>query len=142
MKTMFAKTEETQRGWHLVDADGKTLGRMCSRVAQVLRGKHKPFFTPHADTGDFVVVINAEKVRVTGDKERAKIYFTHSGYPAGHRLLTLRKIRERRPEKIIELAVRGMLPKGRLGRKIFKKLKVYSGKIHPHSAQKPKLLEV
>lgn len=141
-KTFFAKKEKIERNWYLVDAAGKTLGRLATRLATLLRGKHKPIFTPSVDCGDYVVVINAEKVRVTGKKEKDKLYFTHSGYPRGDKLLSLEKVRQTNPQRIIKLAVWGMLPKGRLGRIIFKKLKVYAGESHPHQAQKLERLEL
>ncbi len=141
-KTVFAKKEELKRDWYLVDAAGNVLGRMATKIATYLRGKHKPIFSPHIDCGDFVVVINAAKVRVTGKKEKQKLYFTHSGYPAGDKLLSFEKMMEKHPGKMIELAVAGMLPKNRLGRAIIKKLKIYSGAEHPYQSQKLKKLEV
>jgi large subunit ribosomal protein L13 len=125
-----------------VDAEGKTLGRLASEIAQVLRGKHKPIFTPHLDCGDYVIVVNAEKVHVTGRKLDQKMYYRHSGYPGGLKSINLRNQLQKHPERVLESAVRGMLPKNRLGRKMFKKLKVYAGDSHPHQAQQPKLLEL
>ncbi|MBE3597239.1 MAG: 50S ribosomal protein L13 [Hydrogenibacillus sp.] len=127
----------SERRWYVVDAAGKTLGRLASEVAALLRGKHKPTFTPHVDMGDFVIVINAEHIHLTGKKWTDKIYYSHSGYPGGLKARTAREMRERAPERMIELAVWGMLPKNRLGRKMLKKLKVYRGAEHPHAAQNP-----
>jgi len=141
MNTYVAKPAEIDRLWYVVDAEGQTLGRMASRIASVLRGKTKPIFTPFIDTGDHVIVINADKVVVTGDKENNKIYYRHSGYPGGLKTTNLRKMRETRPERIVELAVRGMLPRNRLRRAMLKKLKVYAGPVHPHEAQQPAKLE-
>jgi large subunit ribosomal protein L13 len=142
MKTFVATPETRQRDWYVVDAEGKTLGRLATQIADTLRGKRKPEYTPHVDTGDFVVVVNAEKVRVTGDKRNAKLYHRHSGYPGGLRTRTLGEMLERRPEEVIRLAVRGMLPRNRLARQQLRKLKVYAGPDHPHAAQKPVELEV
>jgi large subunit ribosomal protein L13 len=142
VKTFVATPETRQRGWYVVDAEGKTLGRLATQIADTLRGKRKPEYTPHVDTGDFVVVVNAEKVRVTGDKRAAKRYYRHSGYPGGMRSRTLGEMLERRPEEVIRLAVRGMLPRNRLGRKQLTKLKVYAGPDHPHAAQQPQTLEI
>jgi large subunit ribosomal protein L13 len=142
MRTFVATPETRQRDWYVVDAEGKTLGRLASQIADTLRGKRKPEYTPHVDTGDFVVVVNAEKVRVTGDKRNAKLYHRHSGYPGGLRTRTLGEMLERRPEEVIRLAVRGMLPRNRLARQQLRKLKVYAGPDHPHAAQKPVELEV
>jgi large subunit ribosomal protein L13 len=142
MRTFVATPETRQRDWYVVDAEGKTLGRLATQIADTLRGKHKPEYTPHVDTGDFVVVVNAEKVRVTGDKRNAKLYHRHSGYPGGLRTRTLGEMLERRPEEVIRLAVRGMLPRNRLARQQLRKLKVYAGSDHPHAAQKPVELEV
>jgi len=141
-KTYYPKLDEIQQEWHLVDADGKVLGRLASQVASVLRGKHKPMFTPHMDTGDFVVIVNAEKIRLTGRKTEAKSYFTHSGFMGGERIISYKEMLADHPERIIEHAVRGMLPHNRLGRRLIKKLKIYRGPEHPHSAQQPKPLEV
>lgn len=142
MKTYSAKPEDIKREWFLVDAEGKTLGRLASRIAEILRGKHKPLYTPHLDCGDYVIVINADKIRVTGRKLDQKIYYRHSGYPGGLKSITLRDQLQKHPERVLEAAVRGMLPKNRLGRKMFKKLKVYASDSHPHQAQQPKLLEL
>jgi len=142
VRTYSAKPHEIQREWLVVDAQGQTLGRLATRIAAVLRGKHKPFYTPHLDCGDFVIVVNAEKVRVTGRKLDQKIYYRHSGYPGGLKQIDLRRQLALYPERVIEAAVRGMLPKNRLGRKLFKKLKVYAGPTHPHQAQKPKALNI
>ena len=137
MKTYSAKPREIEQAWRLVDADGRTLGRLATEIADVLRGKHKPVYTPHVDTGDFVVVVNAEKVRVTGKKLEQKIYYRHSGYPGGLRQRTLAEQLERRPEEVIRRAVRGMLPKNKLAAAQLRKLKVYAGPEHPHAAQNP-----
>ena len=137
MKSYIAKPAEVERKWYVIDAEGKTLGRLASEVASILRGKKKPIYTPHVDTGDYVIVINAEKVRVTGKKEEQKIYKSHSGYPGGLKETTLRELRAKKPEEIIRHAVKGMMPKGKLGRQMFKKLKVYAGPEHPHTAQNP-----
>lgn len=142
MSTYMAKPESVERKWYIVDAKGKTLGRLASEVAKVLRGKHKPEFTPHIDTGDFVIVINASQVELTGQKLTNKFYYRHSGYPSGLKQISAKDLREKRPERMIELAVKGMLPKGSLGRKQFKKLKVYAGSEHPHAAQQPIELQV
>lgn len=137
MKTKFANQETVSRNWHLVDASDMVLGRMASKVASVLRGKHKPVFSPHVDAGDFVVVINADKIKVSGDKETKKIYHRHSGFIGGGTATSFEEQLERFPTRVIESAVRGMLPKTRLGRKMFKKLKVYADASHPHVAQNP-----
>lgn len=142
MKTYVAKPEEIKREWWIVDAQGKTLGRLASEVARILRGKHKPYYTPHLDCGDYVIVINAEKIHVTGKKLDDKIYYRHSGYPGGLKSFTLREMLKRRPTRVIRKAVWGMLPHNRLGRRMIKKLKVYAGEEHPHQAQKPKPLEI
>ncbi|TML30776.1 MAG: 50S ribosomal protein L13 [Actinobacteria bacterium] len=142
MKTYVATPADRERNWFVVDAAGKTLGRLATQLADQLRGKGKPTYTPHVDTGDFVVVVNAEKIRVTGDKLAAKRYYRHSGYPGGLRSRTLGEMLERRPEEVIRRAVRGMLPRNRLGRKQLTKLKVYAGPDHPHAAQKPQPLEI
>ena len=142
MRTISAKPAELERDWYLVDATGKTLGRLSTEIARRLRGKHKPIFTPHVDTGDYIVVINAEKVRVTGRKADDKMYFRHSGYPGGMKQTSFNKMIERAPSRVIELAVKGMLPKNSLGRAMFKKLKVYSGAEHRHAAQQPQPLEI
>ena len=137
MKSYIAKPEEVERKWYVIDAEDKTLGKIASEVASILRGKKKPIYTPHVDTGDYVIVINAEKVRVTGKKEEQKIYKSHSGYPGGLKETTLRELRAKKPEEIIRHAVKGMMPKGKLGRQMFKKLKLYAGPEHPHTAQNP-----
>ena len=141
-KTWNAKPGEVTRRWYLVDAEGQTLGRLATRIADALRGKDKPTYTPHVDTGDFVVVVNAEKISVTGAKLHEKMYYRHSGYPGGLKKRTLNDMLERRPEEVIRLAVRGMMPKNRLARKQLTKLKVYAGPEHPHEAQKPQKLEI
>jgi len=138
----MAKAEDAERNWVLVDAEGKILGRMATEIAAILRGKTKPTYTPHADAGDFVVVINAEKVALTGRKWSQKMYYHHSGYPGGIKAISAEKLRQKRPEEIIRKAVWGMLPKNRLGRKLIKKLKVYAGPEHPHGAQKPEPLQM
>ncbi len=140
-KTYSPKSGDIERSWHLVDASDLPLGRLASEIATVLRGKHKPTYAPHIDTGDFVVVVNAEKVAVTSGKSQTKIYYRHSGYPGGIKAETFESLRERRPEAIVERAVRGMLPKNRLGRKMLGKLKVYAGPDHPHEAQRPQPLQ-
>lgn len=137
MKTYSAKPETVKRDWYVVDADGKTLGRLSSDIASRLRGKHKPEYTPHVDTGDYIVVINAEKVHVTGKKATDKMYHSHTGYPGGLNSISFEKLVEKKPEKVIELAVKGMLPKNPLGRAMYSKLKVYAGAEHPHAAQQP-----
>ncbi len=142
MKTYVASTEDRDRQWVVVDAEGQTLGRLATRIADALRGKRKPTYTPHLDVGDFVVVVNAEKISVTGSKRTEKLYHRHSGYPGGLRTRTLTEMLEKRPEEVIRLAVKGMLPKNRLGRKQLTKLKVYAGPEHPHAAQKPQKLEI
>ncbi len=142
MGTYNAKKNEVERSWYIVDADNKVLGRVASKIATVLRGKHKPVFTRHVDTGDFVVVINAEKVHLTGNKLENKQYYRHSGYPGGLKVTNAKEMLEKKPENIIRYAVRGMLPKNRLGRQQFKKLKVYSGTDHPHKAQMPEELKI
>ena len=141
-KTYVTKDEDVQREWYLVDATGQTLGRLAAQVACILRGKHKPIYSPSVDTGDFVVIVNAERVRVTGRKLDQKIYYRYSGYPGGLKEITLRNLLQKHPTRVIEHAVRGMLPKNRLGRRMFKKLKVYAGPGHPHAAQQPKPLEL
>jgi large subunit ribosomal protein L13 len=138
--TYSAKTSDNPNKWYLVDAEGAVLGRLASRVAARLRGKHSPLFTPHADMGDSIVVINAEKVAMTGKKWQDKAYYHHTGYIGGIKRITAEKLKAKRPEDLVRFAVRGMLPKNRLGRKLFKKLKVYSGSAHPHSAQQPEPL--
>jgi large subunit ribosomal protein L13 len=142
IKTYTPKPEDIQREWFVIDAKDQTLGRLASQIAHLLRGKHKPIFAPHMDVGDYVIVINCDKVRVTGRKLDQKRYYWHSGYPGGIKSRTLREQMDRYPERVIETAVRGMLPKNSLGRKMIKKLKVYSGSSHPHEAQKPKVFEL
>ena len=142
MKTYVANAANRQRDWYVVDADGQTLGRLATQIADALRGKRKPEYTPHCDTGDFVVVVNAEKIRVTGNKLNDKIYYRHSGYPGGLRSRTLAEMLERRPEEVIRLAVKGMMPRNRLARKQLTKLKVYAGPEHPHAAQQPQAMEI
>jgi large subunit ribosomal protein L13 len=141
MKTYSAKPGEITREWYLVDAEGKTLGRLATQIADTLRGKRKPQFTPHVDTGDFVIVVNAEKIHVTGNKLDQKRYYRHSGYPGGLRSRTLREQLDRRPTEVLRVAVKGMLPKNRLARQQITKLKIYAGPEHPHEAQNPKPLE-
>jgi large subunit ribosomal protein L13 len=141
-KTYTPKASEIDRSWFVVDATDIPLGRLASRVAQILRGKHKPTFAPHMDAGDFVIVVNAEKFAVTGNKETDKMYYRHSGYPGGLTEMSLGEMRRRYPERVIESAVRGMLPKNKLGRKTFSKLKVYAGPDHPHAAQSPESLDI
>ncbi len=141
-KTYMAKPDEVERNWYVVDAAGKTLGRLASEIAKVLRGKHKPEFTPHVDTGDYVIVVNAEKVELTGNKWKDKIHYKHSNYPGGLKQTPYEELRKKKPAFIVEKAVKGMLPHNRLGRQIFKKLKVYEGPDHPHEAQQPKELEL
>lgn len=142
MKTISAKPATVQRDWYVVDAAGKTLGRIATEIALRLRGKHKPIYTPHVDTGDFIVVINAEKVHVTGNKRGGKMYYHHSLYPGGLKSISFEKLIQKKPEQVIELAVKGMLPHNPLGRAMFRKLKVYAGAEHPHTAQQPKVLEL
>ena len=142
MKTFSAKPETVQHDWFVIDAADQTLGRLASGIASRLRGKHKPEFTPHVDTGDYIVVINAEKVRVTGNKAKNKIYHHHTGYPGGLKSISFEKLIDKAPERTIEGAVKGMLPKGPLGNAMFKKLKVYAGTEHPHTAQQPQELNI
>jgi len=142
MKTYSAKAEDIQRSWYLVDAQGKVLGRLATQIAARLRGKHKPEFTPHADTGDFIVVVNAAKIRVTGRKAQRKTYYRHTGYPGGIRETTFEDLQAKHPTRALEHAVKGMLPKGPLGYAMFRKLKVYASDKHPHVAQQPKSLEI
>src|SRR5689334_23714284 len=142
VKTYLPPQESLEREWYLVDATDKRLGRLASEVAQILRGKNKPEFTPHLDTGDFVIVVNAEKVAVTGKKRTQKVYRRHSGRPGGMKTETFAKLQQRLPERIVEHAVKGMLPKNSLGKQLFTKLKVYAGPTHPHEAQKPKELKI
>jgi large subunit ribosomal protein L13 len=141
VNTHAVKASEINQAWFLVDANGKTLGRLASEVAKVLHGKHKPIFAPHMDTGDFVIVVNADKIHVTGRKMSDKMYYQHSGYPSGLKTRNLDEMMLQQPEKVLYLAVRGMLPKTRLGRQMIQKLKIYTGTTHPHAAQQPKPLE-
>lgn len=142
MKTEITKPADVERTWYIVDADGQNLGRLSTKIATILRGKHKPGFSPSVDCGDYVIVINADKIQVTGQKLEKKIYYRHSGYPGGLKEISLRDQLERFPTRPVELAVKGMLPKNKLGRKMFKKLKVYAGSEHPHQAQQPVQLEL
>jgi large subunit ribosomal protein L13 len=142
VKTYVATPSDRERNWLLVDAEGQTLGRLATRIADALRGKRKPEYTPHVDTGDFVIVVNAEKIRVTGDKLHSKVYWRHSGYPGGIRSRTLEEMLARRPEEVIRKAVKGMLPRNRLARAQLRKLKVYAGPEHPHQAQQPQAMEI
>ena len=142
MKTLSARPQDVEHDWYVVDADNQTLGRLAAALARRLRGKHKASFTPHVDTGDYIVVVNAEKVRVTGKKQTDKVYYRHSGYPGGIKAARFEEMIEKHPERVIENAVRGMLPRNPLGRAVFRKLKVYAGSDHPHSAQQPKPLQL
>jgi large subunit ribosomal protein L13 len=142
MKTVSMRAQDVQRSWLVVDAQDKVLGRLATEVARRLRGKHKPEYTPHVDTGDYVIVVNAEKVKVTGKKTSDKIYYRHTGYPGGIKAISFEHLRDTHPERIIEKAVKGMLPRNPLGRAMFRKLKVYAGSEHPHSAQQPESLEL
>lgn len=142
MKTFSAKAHEVKRDWYIVDASEKILGRVATEVARRLRGKHKAEYTPHVDTGDYIIVINAEKIAVTGRKFKEKMYYHHSGFPGGIKSISFDKLQEKNPVRIIELAVKGMLPKNVLGREMYRKLKVYAGSEHPHTAQQPKQLEI
>lgn len=141
-RTYVTKPEDIERSWYVVDASGQTLGRLASEVAQVIRGKHKPIYSPSIDVGDYVIVVNAEKIHVTGQKLDQKMYYRHSGYPGGIKEMTLGRMLEEHPTRVIELAVKGMLPKNKLGRKMIKKLKVYAGSEHPHQAQQPEAMEL
>ncbi|RUO26640.1 50S ribosomal protein L13 [Aliidiomarina minuta] len=142
MKTFVAKPESVKRDWYVVDAADKTLGRLATEIALRLRGKHKPEYTPHVDTGDYIIVINAEKVTVTGAKTTDKLYYSHSGFPGGIKSISFEKLQAKKPEMIIEKAVKGMLPRGPLGRAMFRKLKVYAGPEHSHIAQQPQTLDI
>jgi large subunit ribosomal protein L13 len=142
MRTLSIRKEDVTRKWYVIDAENLVLGRLASEVAKILRGKHKPFFTPHVDTGDFVIVVNAEKVTLTGKKWQQKTYRWHTGYPGGFRETVAEKMRQQHPERIIELAVRGMLPKSKLGAAMIRKLKVYASSTHPHTAQRPEPLQL
>ena len=142
MKTFVAKEHEVEKKWYLIDAEDKVLGRLATKVAMMLRGKHKPIFTPHTDTGDFIVVVNADKVALTGKKWDKKVYYRHTGYTGGLKQITATRLREKQPENILRFAVKGMLPKNSLGRRQLKKLKIYAGPDHPHKAQQPEKLEI
>jgi large subunit ribosomal protein L13 len=142
MKTFTATPSTITRDWYVVDAEGKTLGRLATEIARRLRGKHKPEYTPHMDTGDYIIVVNAEKVQVTGNKGQNKMYYSHSGYPGGIKEINFNDLQAKKPEMIIEKAVKGMLPRGPLGRAMFRKLKVYAGAEHNHAAQQPQALEI
>ena len=142
MKTFSAKADEVKRDWYVVDASEKVLGRLATEIARRLRGKHKAEYTPHVDTGDYIIVTNAEKVMVTGRKFKEKIYYNHSGFPGGIKSITFNKLQEKNPTRIIERAVKGMLPRNPLGREMYRKLKIYTGAEHPHDAQQPKTLEI
>jgi len=142
MKTYVAKPETVQRDWFVVDADGKTLGRLATEIAHRLRGKHKAEYTPHVDTGDYIVVVNADKVTVTGNKAKNKMYYSHTGFPGGIKEINFEKLLVKKPEMVLEKAVKGMLPRGPLGREMFRKLKVYAGPEHKHTAQQPQVLDI
>ncbi|KKO46283.1 50S ribosomal protein L13 [Arsukibacterium ikkense] len=142
MKTFTAKPESVERDWYVVDANGKTLGRIATQIAARLRGKHKPEYTPHVDTGDYIIVINAEKVTVTGNKAKNKMYYSHTGFPGGIKEISFEKLIAKKPEMVLETAIKGMLPKGPLGRAMFRKLKVYAGAEHQHTAQQPQILDI
>lgn len=142
MKTIFVKPHEVERKWYIVDAAGKRLGRVAAKVASILRGKHKPIYTPHQEVGDYVIIINADKVVVTGRKRKDKLYYHHSGQPGGLRVESFEQVMQRKPTYPLEVAIKGMLPKNRLGRKLFKNVKIYAGEAHPHGAQKPEPLQI
>jgi len=142
MKTYMAKPDEVDRAWHMVDASGQVLGRLAAKIAPILMGKHRPEYTPHVDTGEFVIVVNAEKVVLTGRKDQQKVYQRYSGYPGGQKVETVADLRRKHPDRLVREAVRRMLPKGRLGRAMFRKLKVYAGPDHPHQAQQPRELKL
>ena len=142
MKTFTAKPESVTRDWFVVDAAGKTLGRLSTEIASRLRGKHKPEYTPHVDTGDYIIVVNADKVTVTGNKAKNKMYYYHSGFPGGIKEINFEKLLDKKPEMVLETAIKGMLPKGPLGRAMFRKLKVYAGAEHQHAAQQPQVLDI
>ena len=142
MKTLYVKPKDVIRKWYIIDANGKTLGRVAVKAATILRGKHKPIFVPHQEIGDYVIIINADKISVTGNKRADKIYYNYSGYPGGMKTVTLGKMLDHKPTYPLETAIRGMLPKNRLGRKLFGNVKVYSGDTHPHGAQQPEVLEI
>lgn len=139
MKTGFAKKEKVERKWYVIDAKDQVLGRLAAEIARRLRGKHKPIYTPHIDTGDYIIVVNADKIRLTGNKLDKKIYYRHTGYPGGLKSITANKLLQHKPERVLEHAVKGMLPKNRLGRRMYKKMKVYVGPDHPHEAQQPEV---
>jgi large subunit ribosomal protein L13 len=140
MKTGFAKKESVERKWYVIDAKDQVLGRLAVEIARRLRGKHKPTYTPHIDTGDYIIVVNADKIRLTGNKLEKKMYYRHTGYPGGLKVISLKKLLQRKPERVLEHAVKGMLPKNRLGRRMYKKMKVYVGPDHPHEAQQPEII--
>lgn len=140
MKTEFAKKETVQRKWYVIDAQDQVLGRLAAEIARRLRGKHKPIYSPHVDTGDYIIVVNADKIRLTGKKMENKVYYRHTGYPGGIKSITAEQLLRRKPERLLEHAVKGMLPKNRLGRRMYKKLKVYARPDHPHAAQQPEVL--
>jgi large subunit ribosomal protein L13 len=142
MKTIFVKPQEVERKWYIVDAAGKRLGRVAAKVASILRGKHKPIYTPHQEVGDYVIIVNADKVVVTGNKRKDKLYYHHSGQPGGLRVESFEKVIQKKPTYPLEVAIKGMLPKNRLGRKLFKNVKIYAGEVHPHGAQKPEPLQI
>ena len=142
MKTFSAKPETVKRDWYVVDATGLTLGRLATEVATRLRGKHKPEYTPHVDTGDYIVIVNAEKIHVTGNKVQDKLYYSHTGFPGGLKTINFETLNQRAPERIIEFAVKGMLPRNPLGRAMYRKMKVYAGAAHPHAAQQPQELKI
>ncbi len=142
MKTFVAKPAEVKRDWFVVDADGKTLGRLATEIARRLRGKHKAEYTPHVDTGDYIVVVNADKITVTGNKAKNKMYYSHTGFPGGIKEINFEKLLAKKPEMVLEKAVKGMLPRGPLGREMFRKLKVYAGPEHKHAAQQPQVLDI
>lgn len=142
MNTFSAKAETVERDWYIVDASGKTLGRLATEIARRLRGKHKPEYTSHVDTGDYIIVVNAKNIVVTGNKAKQKLYYRHSGYPGGLKTMTYEKLHNKAPTKVVEMAVKGMLPRNPLGRAMFRKLKVYANAEHPHTAQQPKILEM
>jgi len=142
MKTIFVKPQEVERKWYIVDAAGKRLGRVAAKVASILRGKHKPIYTPHQEVGDYVIIVNADKVVVTGNKRKDKLYYHHSGQPGGLRVESFEKVIQKKPTYPLEVAIKGMFPKNRLGRKLFKNVKIYAGEVHPHGAQKPEPLQI
>ena len=140
MKTRFVRKEDVNRKWYVIDAEGQVLGRLAVEIARRLRGKHKATYTPHIDTGDYIIVVNADKIRFTGNKLEQKTYYRHTGYPGGLKTITAKALLQRKPERVLELAVKGMLPKNRLGRRMYKKMKVYTGPDHPHQAQQPEVI--